>query len=97
MSDQSETRPPVAATANDGPTTQPGLEGLELPFVQPKTYLQPENRAPVMLSHPQSPLDKEQMQGLVSSTCPARACDNALSEALEQLHTWSQMNKADLR
>jgi hypothetical protein len=40
--------------------------GHESPFVQPKTFLRPEPRA--MESRPLTPLDKEQMQGLVSKS-----------------------------
>lgn len=63
MSDTSESRPatnahiPSSSQVEDTP-------GHELPFVQPKTYLRPESRA--MESKPLTPLDKEQMHGLVS-------------------------------
>lgn len=51
--------PPLAARA-----------GLELPFVQPSSYLRPGTRSQAMppIVPPMSPVDEEQMQGLVSSS-----------------------------
>ena len=62
MSNTPEPRPPAAthATWSHGEDTP----SHESPFVQPKTYLRLEPR--VMEPKPLTPLDKEQMHGLVS-------------------------------
>jgi hypothetical protein len=64
MSDTSEPRPPAANAHIPTLSHVEDTSGHELPFVQPKTYLRPEPRA--MESKPLTPLDREQMHGLVS-------------------------------
>ncbi len=64
MSDTSDSRA-AAANASIPPSSHvEDTAGHGSSFVQPKTYLRPETRA--MESKPLTPLDKEQMQGLVS-------------------------------
>jgi len=62
MSDTPEPRLPAATNASSSHVED--TPGHESPFVQPKTYLRPEARA--MEPKPLTPLDKEQMHGLVS-------------------------------
>ena len=50
--------PPLAALAKHG--------GHELPFVAPSSYLRPKPNSHTMSERTVSPLDREQMQGLVS-------------------------------
>jgi hypothetical protein len=64
MPDTSEPRPPAANAHIPSSSHVEDTSGHELPFVQPKTYLRPDPRA--MESKPLTPLDKEQMHGLVS-------------------------------
>lgn len=64
MSDTSDSRAPAVNATIPPSSHVEDTAGHESPFVQPKTYLRPETRA--MEAKPLSPLDKEQMQGLVS-------------------------------
>ncbi|KAM7221729.1 nuclear protein SNF4 [Rhypophila decipiens] len=73
----SETNP-LSPTSAGGSTTNgplPIRQGHELPFVAPSSYLRPKQTSRTMSDKTPSPLDKDQMQGLVSiysETTPAR-------------------------
>ena len=56
--EQSEPTPPLAALARH--------TGHELPFVAPSSYLRPKSNSRTMSDKTATPLDREQMQGLVS-------------------------------
>jgi hypothetical protein len=81
----------AAVSAHDGVPPQGGPSapavvrhlGHELPFVAPSSYLRPKPNSRTMSEpKPQGPLDREQMQGLVSLPEVARDISDRLSTDL---------------
>ena len=60
----------TAFQAMSGLSPNSSRSGPKLPFVQPSSYLRPKTRGPPVppVPTPMSPIDEEQMQGLVSDT-----------------------------
>lgn len=67
----------TAFQAMSGLSPNSSRSGPKLPFVQPSSYLRPKTRGPPVppaAPTPMSPIDEEQMQGLVSDTSIVTHC-----------------------